>query len=402
MNEIGRRTRGLERVSASQPRSFAEVFGEGKKPRAFFAPGRVNLMGEHVDYNGGPVLPMAIDHGTWVQVRRTAEPRLFLASSREPTIQQLDMRDLPSIPERSWSDYPVGVLRTLRSEGYRLCGGFEMLFGGNLPVGAGLSSSASLCVVTALAIDVMGNLGLDPLARARVALRSEREFVGVPCGIMDPYSISLARHGSLLWLDCKDESFAHLPIDFDSVGVAVADTGLRRALVEGGYMQRVDECRRAFEILARHQVESECLRDIAPDTLARAAGQLGELERRRAEHVISEVSRTFRARAALESGRLDDFGQCMFETHASLRDRFEVSCPELDQLVEDAQSVDGVLGSRMTGAGFGGCTVILHRRGVEQELETRLRDGFRRRFQREALLWFFDGDAGPRELVGIQ
>ena len=388
----------LAALHAEHAREFVRRFGPGP-PRQFFAPGRVNLMGAHLDYNGGPVMPVAIDRGTFIAVRPRADRRVRFASTFASEGFDADLDGLPDVRAGTWCDYPLGVLREVLAgvTGDRV-EGLDVLFGGNLTVGAGLSSSASICVGTALALSEVWGLGLDAMVRVRAALRAERDFVGVRCGIMDPFAVGLARPGSLLWLDCKDESTRHLPFDFDRISLAVADSGVRRELAAGLFNERVDECRRAFEILREEQPDATCLRDVFPDTLAARRSALGPLLARRAQHVIEEVGRTLAARDDLLDGRPAGFGARMTSAHGSLRDLFEVSCPELDCLVETAATVDGVLGARLTGAGFGGCAVILVRRGGEAELNARLTEAFRARFAQEAVVEVYSADRGPREV----
>ena len=376
-------------------RSFDRAFGRGGNVRAFFSPGRVNLMGAHLDYNGGPVMPMAIDRGTFLAVRERSDDQVCLRSTSEEGEFRFHLPHPPATRAGRWSDYPCGVVRSLGRGATR---GLEILFGGNLPVGAGLSSSASICVGTAYALDQVWGLGLQPGERVGAALDAERGFVGVQCGIMDPYAVGLARQGHLLWLDCKDASWEHLPIDHGVVRVAVADTLVRRELAQGAFNRRVEEAGRAFGELRRHAPEASCLRDVTLDVLERHGDDLEPTLRARATHVVHEVRRTFQAREALLAGDVASFGARMLESHASLRDFYDVSVPELDCLVESAAAESGVLGARLTGAGFGGCVVILLERGAEPALE-RVRERFARRFGREPRIELFGGDSGPRELA---
>jgi galactokinase len=400
MSPIGKDGPRLEENLARRSARFMDLFGMGDSPRHFFAPGRVNLMGAHLDYNGGPVMPTAIDRGSFLSARPRADSTVNLASELDGRTWKLDLDDLPSVREGSWIDYPLGVIREIFewSRGDRP--GLDLLLGGNLPVGAGLSSSASVCVGTALVLDRIWDLSLEPMERVHAALHAEREFVGVQCGIMDPFAVGLARPGHLLWLDCRDVSYTHLPIDLQRLSLAVADTGVRRELAVSAFNERVRECGRAFEVLRTFQEDGTCLRDIRTETLEAHADQLDPAVRRRAEHVLGEVERTFSARQALLDGSPERFGAAMTAAHGSLRELYEVSVPELDQLVDDAISVEGVHGCRLTGAGFGGCVVALLERGAEEELLARLTEGFSRRFGREPAIEFFLGDEGPRELVG--
>ncbi|MEO6709384.1 MAG: galactokinase, partial [Planctomycetota bacterium] len=333
---------------AQHARAFATTFGAGERPRTFFSPGRVNLMGAHLDYNGGPVMPTAIDRGTFFAARLRTDRRLRLASTSEARGCVLDLDGPPLERRGEWTDYPAGVIQSLRRSLPR-AGGLDLLFGGNLAVGAGLSSSASICVGTALVLDRMWGLGLSALDRVNAALAAEREFVGVQCGIMDPHAVGLARAGQLLWLDCKDGTSQHLPLDPARVAIAVADTGVRRELAQGAFNERVTQARAAFEALAPVSPGATCLRDVSLTAFEAERGRLEPLLRRRAEHVLHEVARTFLARRALESGDLDLFGRQMFAAHTSLRELYDVSCEELDVLVDAAAESGGVYGARLTG-----------------------------------------------------
>jgi galactokinase len=378
---------------------FRAAFGDAPAAvRAFFSPGRVNLMGAHLDYNGGPVMPMAVDRGTFVALRPRSDRRVRLASTLEDGGLEVGLDELPAERCGRWSDYPLGVLRILRARSDAACG-LDVLFGGNLPVGAGLSSSASICVGTAFALDGAWGLGLSPAGRVDVALRAEREFVGVRCGIMDPCAVGLAQPGKLLWLDCKDGAHEHLPLDHGAVLVAVADSGVRRELAQGVFNQRVAEAGEAFERLAPFADGATVLRDVPLEVLERREAELPPVLARRARHVVEEVARTFDARRALLAGDVAGFGARMFASHRSLRDLYEVSVPELDELVAAAESTPGVLGARLTGAGFGGCVVVLLRREAHPRALEAIADRFEARFGRRPPVQVYGGDAGPREIA---
>lgn len=390
---------GHDEGLAGHARAFVERFGSAGTVRLFFAPGRVNLMGAHLDYNGGPVMPTAIDRGTWIAARRRPDSRIVLASSLEEGERSWACAQLPERASGHWSDYPLGVIRAAQQRvGPGALGGMEVLFGGNLPIGAGLSSSASICVGTALLLARLLDLPFTPKDWVELALQAERGFVGVNCGIMDPHAIGLARRGELLWLDCKDASHAYMPLDSARLAIAVADTRVRRQLAASAFNERVAECRAAFESLRRHVPGATCLRDIPLEVLEAQRAELSPAVARRAEHVLREVARTFAARAALERGDVAAFGAQMSAAHESLRSLFEVSVPELDRVVASATAVPGVLGARLTGAGFGGCVVILLERGAAGELEQRVLLEFERAFGHAPHLELFGGDMGPREI----
>lgn len=383
--------------------AFAECFGSAGGVRTFFSPGRVNLFGGHLDYNGGPVLPTAIDRGTFVAIRAREDGEVRMVSRFAEAEGRFKATELPVSPRGEWYDYPLGVLLALarldESMAERMGGGFDVLFGGNLPVGAGLSSSASICVGTTFALDAVFGLGLDPIQRVEAALDAERGFVGVKCGIMDPYAVGFARPKHVLWLDCKDETFEHLPMDFDRVSIGVVDTGIQRRLARGEFNRRVTECAAAFDALRIYAPEARVLRDINRAVLSEHGYELDADLLRRATHVVEEVERTFVAREALLSGDLETLGRCMTETHASLRDRYDCSCEELDVLVHAATELGGALGARLTGAGFGGCAVMLIAAGDEQRVSEAVVGEYERRYGRRPPIAFFQGDEGPREIA---
>ena len=371
---------------------------EAGAPQLFFAPGRVNLMGAHLDYSGGAVLPAAIDRGTLIAVAPRSDGRVHFTSSLQAGEHLYELADLPQGPTGVWADYPLGVLRGILSKLDIVPEGASLHFGGNLPIGAGLSSSASICVGAALALDAVWGLGLEPIDHVNLALKAEREFVGVQCGIMDPYAVGLAKAGTLLWLECGEVTYEHLPFDAARVSILVADTMVRRELATSEFNLRVDECRRAFELLKRGQPEARCLAEMSMENLSAHADELGPILARRAGHVIAEVARTVVAREGLLAGKLEVLGAKMLEAHASLRGLYEVSCPELDRLVEVAGGCEEVLGGRLTGAGFGGACVFLVERGGEERVSSELKQGFREVFDHDPEVAVFQAVGGPFEI----
>ncbi len=390
---------GLDELLARHAAQFAQRFGPGAPARRFFSPGRVNLMGAHLDYNGGPVMPMALDRGTFLALRPRTDDRLQLASTLEGEALSTRLSSLPTASAGRWFDYPLGVLvHLLRAAGQeRATIGADVLFGGNLPIGAGLSSSASICVGTAFAFRSLWGQAPDPMACIEAALWGEREWVGVQCGIMDPYAVALSRPGHVLWLECKDARVQHLPLDAQELLVAIVDSGIRRELAKGDFNQRVAECKQAFAQLRAAAPEAQVLCEVPTQAVEDAREQLGPVLYRRARHVTGEVERTRAARAALLAGDHLQLGGCISATHASLRDLYEVSVPELDCIAEAALGHPGVLGARLTGAGFGGCVVVLLRRAARAGLAEHIQGEFARRFARTPPVFFFRSDAGPRE-----
>jgi len=341
---------------------FFERYGESPEPvRFFFAPGRINLIGGHTDYTGGLVLPCAITLGTRVAARRTAAPQLVLASLDDPLTCSVPLGEPLHPRGGAWVDFPLGVADQFRQRDVDLPG-LELLFTGDLPRRAGLSSSASLEMAAAVAFNAISgaDLGLEELAR--MAHAAENGFVGLNCGLMDQFAAGLGREGCALLLNCSTLQNRQVPLPLSGHQLIIADTRTRRELAGSAYNRRVEECR---------EVELHLLGLLSAPSLSRLTpGRLDEnihlipdeTLRRRARHVVHENSRVMQAVQALMEGDLEALGRLMSASHDSLRDDYEVSCPELDCLVAAAREVDGVLGARMMGGGFGGCTLTLARK----------------------------------------
>ena len=316
------------------------------------APGRVNLIGEHTDYNDGFVLPLAIDRGLRIAVRRLADPRAVLTSDRVAGAIEIDLAG-PLAPGRGdWGRYVEGVCAGYRRLGWEIPG-FEARITADLPSGGGLSSSAALEVGIATAIETLCDRSLPPVEKALLCQRAEHEFAGVPCGIMDQFAVALAHPGNALLIDCRDQETSDVPLG-DAVAVLVIDSGVSHALADGGYAARRRECEAAACGLG---VRS--LREVSLMAWRTAEQALPEPDRRRARHVVTENVRVLSFAAAARSGDWATAGLLMNESHASLRDDFEVSCRELDLICAAVADLDGVFGCRMTGGGFGGCAVAL-------------------------------------------
>lgn len=334
---------------------FRQFFG--KEPRLFRAPGRVNLIGEHTDYNDGFVLPAALDLAVFVAIAPRPDRRLRLRSLVMDETAEFDLDDSAPLPRGDWSDYARGVAVVLARAGHRLSGA-DLLIDADLPLGAGLSASAAFEVAVGYALLAVSGLSVDKVELAKICQRAENEFVGMRCGIMDQYISCCAVAGSALLLDCRSLDAKPVAID-PSVRLVVCDTTIRHKLVANEYNARRDECERAVALLSSRVDGVSALRDVSIETLMRHAEALPEVVFRRARHVVSENDRTLRAAAALESGDLAACGRMMDLSHASLRDDYEVSCPELDLLVDIARRLPGVYGARMMGGGFGGSTINL-------------------------------------------
>ncbi len=339
--------------------AFERTFGPGPAPRVVRAPGRVNLIGEHTDYNDGFVLPIAIEREMTAIVRPRADRQVRVRSTAAAGEARADL-DGPLEPgEPRWANYVLGVMDGLRRAGAPLRGA-DLLVDSTIPTGGGLSSSAALEVATALAMRAVGGEGPWPegMALARLCQHAEHTFAGTPCGIMDQSIVLLARADHAMLLDCRSGDIRHVPLADPDVVVLVCDTQVSHELSDGGYAARRAQCERAAAA-----VGVAALRDATAEQVD-ACAALGDVERRRARHVVGEIARTLDAVAALARGDYPAVGRLMDASHASLRDDYEVSCAELDTLVSAAGGCDGVYGARMTGGGFGGCAIILARRAA--------------------------------------
>jgi len=345
---------GLNRLDALRSRAIGAFDGLYGYAPSFVvaAPGRVNLIGEHTDYNDGFVLPAAIDRHILVAVapREDRAVRLYAADFDEMAAFGLD--DLHSDADQAWSNYERGVAWALQ-EAHHALGGMDAVITGDVPIASGLSSSAAVEVATAHCFEVASGFELDGVERALLCQKAENEFVGMRCGIMDQYVISLGRREHALLIDCRslESRPVSLPMGYSLV---VCDTAKRRGLVGSEYNTRRQECETGARLLGL-----QALRDIGPEEFMVRQAELSEVIRKRCRHVVTENRRVLDAVEALRSGDLVRFGSLMNASHLSLRDDYEVSCPELDAMVEAAWRQEGVVGARMTGAGFGGCTVNL-------------------------------------------
>lgn len=334
--------------------------------RIFYAPGRVNLIGDHTDYTGGLVFPCGIDRGSHLVIRRNNSRQYRFASRNFEVTTELGADEITSPKKDAWINYPLGVINQFLQRGLDI-DGVDCLFSGDIPNGAGLSSSASIEVVTAVALNTLFDAGLDRIELVKLAQKAENEFVGMQCGIMDQFAVTMAKQEHAMLLDCHSIEHRQVPLDLDEYALVVINTNHRRELNDSAYNQRVKECARALELL-EPSLGINRLGELNPDALDRHVELFSEdpIALARARHVANENARVRQAVHALESGDITGFGQLMNESHDSLATDYEVSSAPLDTLVSLARNTGSVLGSRLTGAGFGGCTVNLVRR---QELD---------------------------------
>lgn len=334
---------------------FEARFGRGGEIDTYYAPGRVNLIGEHTDYNGGYVLPIAMEQGNYMLIRKSELPPARLYSANV----DLEARILPAdiTKEDDWADYVRGVYLYAR-EACEELPPFDALYFGDLPLDSGLSSSASIEVVTAIAMRTLGcSLGENKVMK--IARRAENEFVGVFCGVMDQFAVTMTRKGSAVLLNCGTMEWRHVPYNLKNVSIVVGHTGVRRTLATSEYNTRRRECEEALRLLSERLGPKQNLVDVSISEFERARYALPDKLAMRAEHVIFENTRVEEAARCLERGDATTLGHLMNRSHESLRDLFDVSCEELDALQQISVQQLGVIGCRMTGAGFGGCVVAL-------------------------------------------
>lgn len=351
---------------------FVALYGEeSTQPiRVFHAPGRVNLIGEHTDYNGGYVFPAALTFGTTMLIRKRDDELVGLASTNFEQHQHISIQSLENKPEDDWMNYPKGVIRELQERGVAV-GGYDILFSGAIPNGAGLSSSASIEVVTAFGLLTMEGQPADKVQIALLAQKAENEFIGVKCGIMDQFAVANGKKDHAVLLMCDTLEYKHVPFQSGAYKLVIGNTNKKRGLVDSAYNERRSQCEQAVRYLQANYPELTLLGQLTLAQYNEAEHLIpDELVRKRARHVVEEIDRVLQSIEVLERGDLAAFGRLMNGSHESLRDLYEVTGLELDTMVEAAWQVPGVLGARMTGAGFGGCTVsLVHEDSIDRFID---------------------------------
>ncbi len=348
---------------------FLNVYGESSEGiSVFHAPGRVNLIGEHTDYNGGYVFPAALTFGTTLLIRKRGDRQLGLASTNFAEHKHLPIEPIVYDEADDWMNYPKGIVNELEQSGIKFDTGFDLLFHGEIPNGAGLSSSASIEVVTAFALLTLAGHKTDTVKIALLAQKSENEFNGVQCGIMDQFAVANGRKDHAILLMCDTLEYDLVPFKSGKYQLVIGNTNKRRGLVDSAYNERRSQCEQAVVDLKAAFPNLTLLGQLSlADFNANKHLIKDDIVRKRAEHVVEEIDRVIRSIEVLKANNLEAFGQLMNESHDSLRDLYEVTGAELDAMVTAARSVEGVLGSRMTGAGFGGCTVsLVHEDSIER------------------------------------
>ena len=341
---------------------FAELFGSSEGARLYFSPGRVNLIGEHTDYNGGHVFPCALTLGTYGAARRRDDRLVHFYSMNLDSfgVVEVSLDDLSYQRSYNWANYPLGVVWAFAEKGYTLENGFDMVIWGNIPNGSGLSSSASLEVLTGVILrDLFGFDALSMTDLALIGQYSENNFNGCNCGIMDQFAVAMGKKDNAIFLDTSTLSYEYAPIVLEDAKIIITNSKVKHSLVDSAYNDRRQECADALTALQK-ELDIKALGDLTPDAFEEHKGLITDpVQLKRAKHAVYENQRTIDAVAALKSGNIEKFGQLMNHSHISLRDDYEVSCEEIDILVDLAWKIPGVVGSRITGGGFGGCTVSI-------------------------------------------
>lgn len=378
---------------------FTDIYGDGEDIREYFAPGRVNLIGEHTDYNGGHVFPCALTIGTYGVARKRKDDKLHFYSANldKDTVVEVSLSDLDYRKQYSWANYPLGVVWAFANKGYTLDQGFDMAIWGNIPNGSGLSSSASLEVLTGVILrDLYGFDGLSMTDLALIGQYSENNFNGCNCGIMDQFAVAMGKKDCAIFLDTSDLSYEYAKIALPDAKIVITNSKVKHSLVDGKYNERREECAKALSQL-QEVVDIASLGELDCEAFQRYQSVITDEEcRKRAKHAVAENQRTIQAVAALKDNDIAKFGELMNASHVSLRDDYKVSCEEIDILVDLAWQVDGVIGSRITGGGFGGCTVSIVKNDAVDTFMEQVGAGYQKKTGIEAEFYVVEIGDGAR------
>ncbi|WP_068675157.1 galactokinase [Oceanobacillus sp. Castelsardo] len=352
-------------MTSNLQQSFKNIFNTAVTPRTFFAPGRINLIGEHTDYNGGHVFPASISFGTYAlgAKREDQQFRFYSMNFPDKGIIECDLSNLNYDPSHDWANYPKGMILTLMEAGYDISHGADILFYGNIPNGAGLSSSASIELVTGVLFEGLFEKNIDRIEMVRLGQKVENEYIGVNSGIMDQFAVGMGKQYHAILLNCDTLDYKYAPVDLNNHVIMIMNTNKQRTLAGSKYNERRSECEIALKDLQK-KLPIHSLGELTTEEFENNKHLItDEINQKRAKHAVYENARTIEALNQLKQGKVENFGTLMNESHISLRDDYEVTGLELDTIVEAAWQQDGVLGARMTGAGFGGCAIAI----VEKE-----------------------------------
>lgn len=381
-------------------KKFEELFGDANGVNVYFAPGRVNLIGEHTDYNGGHVFPCALTIGTYAAVRKRADRKLnfYSMNFEELGIMESSLDDLTPSDAAGWTNYPKGVMWAFAERGMKMDCGLDVVLNGNIPNGSGLSSSASLEVLTGYYLRDLYGFDVTNIDLAKIGQYSENNFNGMNCGIMDQFASAMGKKDHAIFLDTADLSYEYAPLVLDGAKIVVTNSNVKHSLVNSEYNVRRSECEKALEEL-QTVVKINGLGDLTEEQFeANKTAIKDEVRVKRAKHAVYENQRTIRAVEALKKNDLTLFGQLMNASHVSLRDDYQVSCDEIDVLVEEAWKVDGVIGSRITGGGFGGCTVSIVKDEAVENFKEKVGTAYQQRVGKQADFYVVEIGNGPSRL----
>ena len=387
-------------MKAAVIKKFEELYGDVQGVNVYFAPGRVNLIGEHTDYNGGHVFPCALTIGTYVAARKRADRKLTFYSMNFEKLGTVSgsLDDLTPSKEADWTNYPKGVMWAFAERGMKMDCGLDMVLYGNIPNGSGLSSSASLEVVTGYLLKDLYGFDVTNVDLAKIGQYSENNFNGMNCGIMDQFASAMGKKDNAIFLDTADLSYEYAPLALDGAKIVVTNSNVKHSLVNSAYNERRSECEKALEEL-QTVTQIKGLGDLTEEQFETHKSAIqSEIRLRRAKHAVYENQRTIRAVEALKNHNLKLFGELMNASHVSLRDDYEVSCEEIDVLVEEAWKVDGVIGSRITGGGFGGCTVSIVLGDAIEIFKEKVGAAYKERVGKTADFYVVEIGDGPRRL----
>ncbi len=381
-------------------KKFEELYGNASGAGVYFAPGRVNMIGEHTDYNGGHVFPCALTIGTYAAVKKRTDRKLrfFSMNFDNMGVVESSLDDLTPSDAAGWTNYPKGVMWAFAERGMKMDCGLDVVLYGNIPNGSGLSSSASLEVLTGFYLRDLFGFDVTNVDLALIGQYSENNFNGMNCGIMDQFASAMGKKDNAIFLDTADLSYQYAPLVLNGAKIIVTNSNVKHSLVNSAYNERRSECEKALEEL-KTVVDIKGLGDLSEEQFeANKDAIKDEVRKKRAKHAVYENQRTIRAVEALKDNNLKEFGELMNASHVSLRDDYEVSCEEIDVLVEEAWKVDGVIGSRITGGGFGGCTVSIVKDEAVETFKEKVGAAYKERVGKNADFYVVEIGDGPSKL----
>ncbi len=381
-------------------KKFEELYGNADGAGVYFAPGRVNMIGEHTDYNGGHVFPCALTIGTYAAVKKRTDRKLrfYSMNFEKMGVVESSLDDLTPSDAAGWTNYPKGVMWAFAERGMKMDCGLDIVLNGNIPNGSGLSSSASLEVLTGFYLRDLFGFDVTNVDLALIGQYSENNFNGMNCGIMDQFASAMGKKDNAIFLDTADLSYQYAPLVLDGAKIIVTNSSVKHSLVNSAYNERRSECERALEEL-KTVVDIKGLGDLSEEQFEADKDAIkDDIRKKRAKHAVYENQRTIRAVEALKNNNLKEFGELMNASHVSLRDDYEVSCDEIDVLVEEAWKVDGVIGSRITGGGFGGCTVSIVKDEAVDTFKEKVGAAYKERVGKNADFYVVEIGDGPSKL----